>query len=745
MGKFFVKFFLTIIVVVFFLLTFLSYFGVETNKFDELIKSKANEINRHVELEFKKTKIHLNPKELNLAVKLQNPKILAKNNEILLSRFDMFLSLKSFFTSDFLLKRAEIAFSKNDIKDLTKITGIFIPRIINKRVEKIFSTGNLEGEFVIPFESDGKIGKNYEFLGKISEAEINLTKEFSIKDLTTEISNVFDEDVRSVKILIKKGNIYDVKLADSLVILKRYKNKINTKSLLKTKGNLSFNQIKKISNLLSLNLKNVKNVESEFDLNTSINFDLNKKLKIEDLYYSTEGKVSHLELETENKKFIKKYLPLYDPKIILKDTKIKITKSKSDQSGEFNGSIKVKDNFDNFNVKEVYNYHDKTLSIKGEVDLTNSQVNIFRLNYKKDPGKPSKIEFDTKFISKKYYNINNLNFSANKTKIFLSNIKFNENLELNNFDKIKVITFSDTIKNNDFLIEKTKDVIISGEIFDLQPLLKTLYKKRDKKTFSNKFTSEVKINFDKAITGTNDDVYNIGMIASIIKGSYNKLSLKGNFSEKELVEMSIYQINDEKKTLQVISDRARPFIKNFEFIEGFEGGKMEYESIISKDFSNSNLTITDFKVSKVPALAKLLTLASLQGIADTLSGEGIRFETFEMKSNSKGNLLNIEDVLAIGPAISILMNGYVDKGNIVSLKGTLVPATKLNSIIASIPVVGDILVGKKTGEGVVGVSFKMKGPPKNIKTTVNPIKTLTPRFIVRAVEKMKKKEKKETK
>jgi len=60
-------------------------------------------------------------------------------------------------------------------------------------------------------------------------------------------------------------------------------------------------------------------------------------------------------------------------------------------------------------------------------------------------------------------------------------------------------------------------------------------------------------------------------------------------------------------------------------------------------------------------------------------------------------------------------------------------------------VVGDILVGKKTGEGVVGVSFKMKGPPKNIKTTVNPIKTLTPRFIVRAVEKMKKERKEEIK
>ena len=68
----------------------------------------------------------------------------------------------------------------------------------------------------------------------------------------------------------------------------------------------------------------------------------------------------------------------------------------------------------------------------------------------------------------------------------------------------------------------------------------------------------------------------------------------------------------------------------------------------------------------------------------------------------------------------------------------MVPATKLNAIIASIPLVGDILVGKKTGEGVFGVSFKIKGPPKDLKTTVNPIKTLTPRFITRTLEKIKK-------
>ena len=111
----------------------------------------------------------------------------------------------------------------------------------------------------------------------------------------------------------------------------------------------------------------------------------------------------------------------------------------------------------------------------------------------------------------------------------------------------------------------------------------------------------------------------------------------------------------------------------------------------------------------------------------------------------KKNILNIEEALATGPAVSILLDGYVDKGKTVSLRGTLVPATKLNSIIANIPLVGEILVGKKAGEGVVGVSFKMKGSPEDIKTTVNPIKTLTPRFIVRAVEKMKKKKENKSK
>ncbi len=155
--------------------------------------------------------------------------------------------------------------------------------------------------------------------------------------------------------------------------------------------------------------------------------------------------------------------------------------------------------------------------------------------------------------------------------------------------------------------------------------------------------------------------------------------------------------------------------------------------------SVSKITIENFKVIEAPAFATLLTLADLGGIADVLSGEGMTFDILEINLKNDSNVTTVEEILALGSSISVLMDGYIEKkSGLISFSGTLVPAKMLNSLISKIPVVGNILVGGKVGEGVFGVSFKMKGLPGKVKTTVNPIKTLTPRFISRTIEKIKK-------
>ena len=140
-----------------------------------------------------------------------------------------------------------------------------------------------------------------------------------------------------------------------------------------------------------------------------------------------------------------------------------------------------------------------------------------------------------------------------------------------------------------------------------------------------------------------------------------------------------------------------------------------------------------------PAFAKLLALADLRGLEILLSGKGLEFHSLEIKLKEDKKLRLIEEIYAVGPSLTILMEGYVEKDTgLTSLRGTMVPAKEINKLISKIPVLGEILIGKEVGEGVFGVSFKMKGPPGKIKTTVNPIKTLTPRFITRALEKRKK-------
>ena len=328
MGKFFIRLSILFLVILVSLLIYLSYFGINTSKFNSLIKNEANKVNQYVKLEFKNTKIYLNPKEFNITLKLQDPKILIKNNEVVLYKINLFLPLKSFITSDFILKRAEVAFVKNDIKDLIKISNIFLPKIITKRFNKVFVKGKLYGEFIIPFDTDGKIGKNYSFSGKISDSLINITKELSIKNLTTQIKHIKHYQSDQFKVIIEKGSVYELDLSESIININRNENETQIKSSLITNGDLNYSQINKIFSLLSVSAPFIKSVEGNIDLKTNINFNLNKSFKISNLTYSLKGKINNLEIDTLENKIIKQYLPTYDPKIFIKDTKIKFNKKK---------------------------------------------------------------------------------------------------------------------------------------------------------------------------------------------------------------------------------------------------------------------------------------------------------------------------------------------------------------------------------------------------------------------------------
>ena len=179
-------------------------------------------------------------------------------------------------------------------------------------------------------------------------------------------------------------------------------------------------------------------------------------------------------------------------------------------------------------------------------------------------------------------------------------------------------------------------------------------------------------------------------------------------------------------------------LSEYSFFKGLSEGTLIFSSIIDKDTSSSKLTIENFKIINAPGVVKLLSLADFGGLADLAEGEGLTFEKLEINMTKDKNFLKLDELYAVGPSVSVLMDGYKEASGLTSLRGTLVPAKNLNKLLSKIPIIGKIIIPKDVGEGLFGVSFKMKGLPGNIKTSINPIKTLTPRFITKALEKSKK-------
>ena len=393
---------------------------------------------------------------------------------------------------------------------------------------------------------------------------------------------------------------------------------------------------------------------------------------------------------------------------------------------------------DNFFIK--FNGKKNNFELYSLFDLDASSLKIDEIKYLKKKNIPSKLEILIN-NSKNSLNIEKIDFTENKNNVSATNIKLSNNFKIQSVDKVNVDFLNSSGVKNIFKITKnSNNYYLIGDQIDGEEIVERLLKGNSQNKIFSFFD-----NLDTSVILKLDKIYlEKEAYLKRLVGEFNIKNNKLILAKADAVlnrdnkfSYSYRTTNKDQKITNILIEEPKPFINNYKFIKGFEEGELKLNSIKIGNTSRSNLKINKFKVKEVPVLAKILTLASLQGMADLLTGEGIRFDEFEMDFKTKNKLTEIDEIYAIGPAISIMMEGYVEKERLTSLRGTLVPATTINKTIAKIPVIGNILVGSKTGEGVFGVSFKIKGPPNDLKSSVNPIKTLTPRFITRTLENLK--------
>ena len=730
MVKKFVQIILFLFILILLFLTYLSTYGISTDKFNKLISEKIIERDKNLEIDLDKIKIFLNINNFNFELKTNNPKVFYKKNEIKIKSISTDLKLVNFFSKKINLNQIKVQTDNNKIKNLIKLARSYKNNTELFFLNKIIEDGLISFESKITFNEDGTLKSNYVVDGDINNLKLKL------------LNNNFVENIKfSFLIKDKEYLIYNLSsLYQSVKIRSNQIKVFDNENNFEFEGDISNqkNQIdlKKFSNLITESFKNIINENLIIASNSKFSFKMNKKMKFSDINFQTKLSIEKLKFSNNN---FKKFFPGYKEDIKFENNSITIDFNNSDFEIIGKSKLNINEDIDNINysLKKIK----KEFIYDLNFEFVNSAINFKILNYTKNKGEKSLININGKYLESKVINLKNIKFVQDKNSIDIQNVSFSKNKKIESVDELKINITNNNNKLNKLELKKNKNnYSITSKIFDGTKLVdEILFSKKDTNFFDlfNNLNSDISIKIDTAYLNSEDYLEFLDTKLTIKNNKIFNLNLLSNFPSNDEFKVSVRTNKNEEKITTVFTNNAKPLVKKYKFIKGFEGGSLDFYSISKNNTSKSNLKLYDFKLNEVPALTKVLTLASLQGIADLLTGEGIRFSELEMKFSENNELMTIDEMYSLGPSISVLMEGYVQKDDLISLKGTLVPATTINKVIGSIPLLGDILVGKKAGEGVFGVSFKIKGYPKDLKTTVNPIKTLTPRFITRTLEKIK--------
>ena len=728
MKKLFYTTFIILIFILVLITLILSTLGIETDKFNKFITNKAVENNKSILLKLDKVNFKFDIKDFNLFLETKKPEFTYKNLKIPIQNVRVYLDFYSLIKSKSKVDKINITTEEININQLKKIIIKTKPSNLNSLISNKVKNGKLIINLELYFNDNLEV-ENFIAKGQVKEMSVVINKDLTAKKASFNFfgdsSDILVKNIKSELpgILIKDGNLQITR-----------NNEINLKS--EFSSEIAINK-KNIINYLPF-FKKIKLINIETNLNTKLdnflNITFDKTFKVTDYEYTNKGVINNSVFKFE-KPFQILFLEKDIEKLFLKDTNFKVRYAKDKKNYIHSlGIYSVDDkNYQNYDFKN--NFLNETLDIDLNFEFI-QKLKIDFINYKKDNNKIAKIYLDI-YKKKDRIELRKFNYQESKNQVNIEKLKIDKN-SLISLQKVKVKTYDNNNLKNDFTLFFGKKINITGNKYDAKNLNKFLNLKSNNDILK-KVNKEINIDLKNIDTPLSKKLKNFRLIGLLEKGKFVKISSKGDFGDNKFLDISMK--NDKKskkKYLEVYSDLPQPLLSEYSFFKGLSEGVLNFSSIIEGDKSTSKLIIENFKVVNAPGVVKLLSLADFGGLADLAEGEGLSFEKMEIKMSNDKKLLKLNELYAVGPSISVLMEGYKDNIGMTSLKGTLVPAKNLNILLSKIPVIGKIIIPEEVGEGLFGVSFKIKGMPGKMKTSINPIKTLTPRFITKALEKKSK-------
>ncbi|MEM8702977.1 MAG: AsmA-like C-terminal domain-containing protein [Pseudomonadota bacterium] len=285
------------------------------------------------------------------------------------------------------------------------------------------------------------------------------------------------------------------------------------------------------------------------------------------------------------------------------------------------------------------------------------------------------------------------------------------------------------------------DIIFSGAVFDGRGLIQSLTSPGGSQGAGD-FSEGARIAVSlQSVTGFNKQTLrNVsGKIETGPKG-IRTADLSGKINGRSDLEFKIVEQGASQLATGQFGDTGAT-LKFLDFYERMEGGR----GVISVAMADEDSWAGDFKVRSLritedPAIKSIRERERSNPDPDArivrarTSDGSANFDTMDINFTRDGDIMTILRGALQGNVLGGTVSGTVNlKEQTLSLSGTFVPIYALNNFFAKIPILGFAL-GGNSGEGLIGVTYRLSGSVSDPVLSVNPISAIAPGIFRRMFE-----------
>ena len=373
---------------------------------------------------------------------------------------------------------------------------------------------------------------------------------------------------------------------------------------------------------------------------------------------------------------------------------------------------------------------------QGTADVRSASLAVPELLWTKPPGMPGRIDFAFKSGPTTPFQVERFEVVTDELDA-AGAIEFDRNLQSRRLSmghvRFNGNAFAAEVA---FLPNGRTEAVLAGDRFDLRPFLES--EPEGARTESEPGELTLRARLGELVLSDRLKLLGVEAEAERQGGRWHGITAQGALNGQVPVEIQIVPADAKHQRVTVTSDDAGAVSLAIGLFSGITGGRLRLLARVpagpdARGPLVGRVIANDFRVVNAPTLTKMLSVGSVTGIRDLARGEGIAFRRLDAPFAMDDEIIAIGDARAVGPALGLTLSGKVDRlDQTADLKGTVVPAYTINSVLGNIPLLGKLLTGGE-GEGVFAFTYTLRGPVEEPTVEVNPLSVLAPGYLRRIV------------